>query len=88
MTATTATTATTTTTPTAAARIRQVLRRTAREQDPRGQATLLQRWLVARRHRRHLVEKHRFDARDRSDRYIDGPDPVFQREALTRFVQR
>lgn len=51
-------------------------------------STLLHRWDDARRTRRHLVEKQRFDARDRSDGYIDHPGGTFRQDLLVRFTLR
>jgi hypothetical protein len=50
--------------------------------------TLLHRWSDARRARQHLVEKRRFDARDRSDGYIDRPGGTFRQDLLVRFTLR
>ncbi|MGY1617286.1 hypothetical protein ACI797_11155 [Geodermatophilus sp. SYSU D00691] len=50
--------------------------------------TLWEKWMADRRRRRYLTEKRRHDARDRSDRYLDGPDDEHQRQALTAFVAR
>ena len=50
--------------------------------------TRLQRWAEDRRRRRYQADKRRHDARDRSDRYLNGSDDAHQRQALVAFVQR
>ncbi len=66
---------------------RPASRRTGASLPPRG-APVLQRWAADRRRRRYRTEKRRYDARDRSDRYLDRTDDAHQRQALVAFVQR
>jgi hypothetical protein len=53
-----------------------------------GTVTWRQRWADDRRRRRYLVEQRRWANRDRSDRYLDGPDGTYHRQVLTAFAQR
>ncbi len=53
-----------------------------------GLTRFLHRWNDARRARLHVVEKRRFDARDRSDGYIDRPGGTFRQDLLVRFTLR